>query len=513
MTEEQALVCEHGLRALELSAWRDGDLPNAETRRIGDHLAACPAARAHLDDYDADIAALRAQRVPAADQRLWQRVSARAAAAPQRTPAALARRHPLAVGLGTVGTVAALLALVLGFARLLMPGPTSTPASYKGWTAATFPRGFTLDFDSLAVVDGTHAYACVTPLDQQQRQKPTVSGPAAQFWLTRDRGQTWIRQADLPIIGINQCTITVDDLNPFVVSIWGRAIPLHSGGLLAHAASATNDGYGAAITYDGGGSWRQPSLVAGSTYSVLQHATLGTATYALICCDAAGGGDRLIVSRDFLATWQPIDGAIVAAGQQVAWFAVTPATGAISASAIDNTAPADARQHLWESSDGGADWVGVSSPAASTYDLYVAQQPAGNETPQVCIEAYPLDTSSASAPHAAPTALYCSFQGANWQLLSLPPRAICASSLSLGPRLKAIAANGDVFMDDGGCTDTLYRLPAGGDTWQAVASAPTTRLDLAYYPATGVIWTMPRLADAYTQIDPTGRVYTKPLAP
>jgi hypothetical protein len=517
VTEEYTAICAHGLRAYELSAWHDDDLPEPEMRRIGEHVARCPAARARLADYDTLIAALRAQRIPAADARLWQRVATQTATTP--ASAAVIRRHPLAVALGTVGTLAALLALVLGFVHLLSPGPAMPTASLRGWTAATFPPGFTLDFPSLAVVDGDTAYACVTALDINQRQKPTVQGGATQFWVTRDRGVSWTRRADLPILNINQCQLTLDDLDPNIITVFGRAIPLHSGGLARFLPSDGN-GPNAAVSFDGGASW-QPS-----DNSVFQHATVGDATigyttYGFV--SSTSYPHALMISRDQMRTWQPIDNAIVAAGQSVRWFALQLELGqgnllAVADDLTDTSTTAPPRQNLWVSVDGGTHWQEINSPGASAYDYYVVQQrnadqPA-NRPLQLCAELYSVSASSSTQPQ--PTSITCSADGGDtWQSVSLPPSTTCATSpasSASGPYLQAIAANGDLYMDDGGCYDTLYRLPAGSATWQVAATAPKPNLDLTYYPATGVIWTMPRITDPYTQVNPTGYVYTRSLS-
>ena len=70
MAVETTLVCEHGIPALTLSAWRDGDLPDDQAREITAHVAACPASRARLAEYDRALAALRSLREPIADARL-----------------------------------------------------------------------------------------------------------------------------------------------------------------------------------------------------------------------------------------------------------------------------------------------------------------------------------------------------------------------------------------------------------------------------------------------------------
>jgi hypothetical protein len=519
MTDEYAPACEHGIPAYALSAWRDGDLPEAEQRRVGDHVAGCPACRTRLADYEALIAALRRQRVPVTDARLWQRVSARAAAASPSPVRVAVTRHPLAVALSTAGILAALLALVLGFAHLLSQAPRSSPpASIKGWTLATFPPGFTLDFPSLVVVDGDTAYACVTALAINEQQKPTVQGGATQFWVTHNRGVSWTRRADLPILNINQCQLTVDDLDPNIITVFGRAIPLHSGGLAGFLPSDGN-GPNAAVSFDGGASW-QPS-----DNSVFQHATVGDATigyttYGFV--SSTSYPHALMISRDQMRTWQPIDNAIVAAGQRVWWFALetTLGQGKLLAAAVDSsTTSTNAYQHLWASNDGGAQWREMNSPATSTDDYYVIQQHTADQPAnpplELCAELYPITT--VSSPPSPPIGISCSAEPwATWQSVPLPPPSTtCAASPSPSaawPRLQAITANGDLYMDDGGCDDTLYRLPARSDTWQVVATAPKPKLDLNYYPTSGVVWTMPRLTDPYTQVDLAGYVYTRSLA-
>jgi hypothetical protein len=339
-----------------------------------------------------------------------------------------------------------------------------------------------------------------------------VRGPATQFWVTHDRGRTWTRRADLPILGINQCTLTVDDLDPNVVAAWGRAIPLHSGGLAVSARASAASSGGELITLDGGISWQQPSWAINGGYSVSQLATRDGVTYAAFCCAAHGPGLQLVVSRDRMATWQPIDDALVTAGQHIDRFDLNPYTGVLLAITLDNTSDSGAPQLLWQSADAGAHWTPLATPDTSPRDTYVVEHPGANQPAKICVALYPPDGNTDTS-FLVPSMLTCSIDGGrSWQeSIALPPKAACQPPTE-GPRLLAIAANGDLYMDDGGCTDTLYRLASAGGTWQVVAAAPTASLDLAYYPTTGFLWAVPRIVDPYTQVDPTGHVYSKPLA-
>src|SRR5260370_19561381 len=120
MPTESPPACEHGIPAHTLSAWRDGDLPAGEAQRITAHIAECAASRARLADYDALLQAMRAQRVPPADERLWpavrMRISQTRAGTPMHT-GNTARRL-----LGALGALAAVPALLPGFSLVLPRG-------------------------------------------------------------------------------------------------------------------------------------------------------------------------------------------------------------------------------------------------------------------------------------------------------------------------------------------------------------------------------------------------------
>jgi anti-sigma factor RsiW len=519
MTSENRPICEHGIPAHMLSAWRDGDLPATEATRIGVHVAECAASQARLADYDALIQAMRAQRAPVADERLWRAVHARInqtrAGTPLRTVNTPRRR------LGSLAAVAAVLALTLGAAFLLSHGPrpggatsaqataTPMPAIVNGWSQAALPAGFTLSGPSLAVApsDGNTAYACVTAQDAQQRPKPQLS--ANQIWVTHNRGAHWSRLTDPPGTAANQCFLRVDALNPAIVVAWGRSIPLYSTPPVGTPPILGAQGGGGfeAITLDGGRTWDQPEgdAAPGRTY---QLATAGEITYAVRCCaEALAGAESLMVSHDAMRSWTPVDAPIVAAGQGVDGFFYRPDTSELLATAFDaNTL----NRHLWHSANGGVSWSELPSPATGFFDVYVAQRPATGQPWRLCAETF-KPAHSADADPGPPTGVVCSDDGgAHWTPRPLPNNVSDAGFTLLG-----ISNAGNLlFQTNGSSINKLYRLPAGGDQWQAFDTTPGDHISTTYIPgpSTGVLWAIPIPPYYYTPFDPAGRIYAKDYA-
>jgi hypothetical protein len=521
MIIENQPVCEHGIPARALSALQDGDLPASEATRIGAHLAGCVASQARLADYDALIQAMRAQRAPVADERLWRAVHARinhnnqtrAGTSPptENTPRRL---------LGSLAAVAAVLALTLGAALLLssgprpgvvtsaQPTPTRTPAIMNGWTQATLPAGFTLSGPSLAIApsDGNTVYACVTAQDAKQQSKRGIS--VNQIWVTHDRGAHWSHLTDPPGTPANQCFLQVDVLDPGIVVAWGRSIPLYSTPPVGTPPILGAQGGGgfAAITLDGGHTWEQRTgdAAPGGTYEL---ATANGTTYAVRCCPSdPASAERLTVSHDAMRSWSPIDAAIVAAGQGVSDFFYRPDTGELLADAFDvNTLD----RHLWRSADGGSHWSRLPSPATGFFDFYVAQQPASGQPWRLCAETF-KPAHSADIDPGPPTGIVCSADGGHhWASRPLPPLS------DSGFALRGVTKAGDLLSQaNGSHAATLYRLPSGGDQWQALGATPEANLSATYVPdpGAGVLWAIPIPSYYYTPFDPTGRIYTKDYA-
>ena len=524
MTLEKTPVCAHGIPAHTLSAWHDGDLPADEARRVADHVAACLASQARLADYDALIRSLRAQPVPPSDDdHIWQAV--RAHVRPSRGGIPMRTTRSRSRLISSIGGIAAVLALLVVFALVLTHGPlgrpsvltpahptataTPLPSAVNGWSRVPLPANFTLSFPSFAIApsDGSIAYACVVAEDANQNPRPGMS--ANQFWVTHDRGAHWKRMTDSPGAPVNQCSLQVDALNPAIVVAWGRSIPLYSTPPAGTPPilSANGGGQFAAVTFDGGATWQQPTGDA-SPGGTREFATSNGVTYAVRCCySPPASAERLMVSRDHMASWTPIDGAIVAAGQGVDQgdgFFFRPDTGVLLANAFDvNTLD----RHLWQSTDGGAHWSQLPSPATSFADFYVVQQPVSGQPWHLCAETFKPVHDAGANPGPA-TGIVCSTDGgSHWSSRPMP------TASSAGFTLIGISNAGDLLAQDDSATAALYRLPAGSTQWQTFDTAPGTTVNVSASfvpgPGSGVLWVVPVPPNAYSPYDPAGQIYTK----
>jgi len=358
---------------------------------------------------------------------------------------------------------------------------------------------------AIAPSDGNTAYACVTAQDAQQQPKRGIS--ANQIWVTHDCGAHWSHLTDPPGTPANQCFLQVDALNMAIVVAWGRSIPLNNTPPIGTppVLGAQGGGGFAAITFDGGRTWEQPTgdAAPGGTH---EPATAGGTTYAVRCCySAPASAERLMVSRDAMRSWSPVDAAIVAAGQGVDDFFYRPDTAELLATAFDvNTLD----RRLWRSADGGKNWTELPSPATSFFDFYVAQQPSSGQPWRLCAETF-KPVHSAETDPGPPTGIVCSDDGGyHWASRPLPVVS------DTGFTLLGITNGGDLLSQaNGSHTDTLYRLPSGAQ-WQAFDIAPGTDVSTTYVPSpgAGVLWALPVPYSFYSPLDPAGRIYTKGYA-
>jgi hypothetical protein len=522
MNLENLPVCEHGIPAHAVSAWRDGDQPASEAERVAAHLAECPSSQARVAEYDALTQVLRAQREPLADDRLWRAVRMRINQTGTGTPAPTGSTPRRLIG--SLATLAAVLALLLSFALLLGHGlashrtvstteqatatSTTLVTSVPGWSRATIPSGFTLSGPSLAIApsDGNIAYACVTAEDANQSPRPGLR--TNQIWVTHDRGAHWHRMTDPPGPPVNQCFLQVDSLNPAIVEAWGRSIPLYSTAPAGTPPTLMANGGGefSAITFNGGVNWQQPTNDPASGAG--GSATSGGTTYAVRCCYAGpSSNEQLLVSRDGMRSWTPVDAAIVTASEGVQAFSYRPDTGELLAQ-VYNVNTLDGS--LWESGDGGAHWSELPIPAINYYDVYVTQQPVHGQSWHLCVETY-KNVPGAGAYPGPPTGIVCSEDGGHhWTSRPLP------AATGTGFTLLGITNNGDLLAESGGSgADRLYRLPAGSDQWQNFDTPPGTNVSTTFVPSpsAGVLWAVPVPPSFYSPFDPTGRIYTKDYAP
>jgi hypothetical protein len=528
MNLENLPVCEHGIPAHAISAWRDGDQPASEAERIAAHVAECSSSQTRAADYDALTQVLRAQCEPLADDRLWRAVRMHINQTGTGTPAPAAST-PRRL-LSSLATLAAVLALLLGFALLLGHGLVSRPTVFtppratatpkatatptpiittSSWNRATLPPGFTLSGPSLAIApsDGDIAYACVTAEDASQN--PRLGLSANQIWATHDRGAHWQRMTDPPGPPISQCFLQVDALDPAIVVASGRSIPLYSTPPAGTPPTLMANGGGefADITFDGGATWQQPTGDAAPNGGE-ELATSGGTTYGIRCCFTSPSSElRLAVSHDGMRSWTPVDAAIVTADQGVQAFSYRPDTGELLAQIYNlNTLVGS----LWESSDGGAHWSELPIPAINYYDFYVTQQPVRGQPWRLCVETFKNVPGAGGYP-GPPTGIVCSDDGGyHWvsRLLPVAP--------GTGFTLLGISNGGDLLAESAGSgIDRLYRLPVGSDQWQLFDTPPGTNVSTTFVPSpgAGVLWAVPVPPSFYSPLDPRGRIYTKDYTP
>jgi len=132
------------------------------------------------------------------------------------------------------------------------------------WRQVHYPDGVSLRPPQaalgLSTYNGNIVYLCATR---------TASGALAtpRLWISRDRGVTWTRLADIPdVSGVTGCGFAVDDLEPDIVEVWRTQTP---------------DGYSRSpsdqtpfISVDGGQRWR-PAPQDARGYSFTQLTTSG----------------------------------------------------------------------------------------------------------------------------------------------------------------------------------------------------------------------------------------------
>jgi photosystem II stability/assembly factor-like uncharacterized protein len=517
MSAEPIPACALGLTAARLSAWRDQSLSAAEAEQIRAHVARCPACQQRLADYEAIAHALRAQRVPAPDERLWRGVRAGMAQPRQRAQLNLPR-VPLWRTL--VATAAALL-LVAGFAQMLRyialghttdivtPTPTTSesvgPLVWKQAPQQAF-LGPNVSIGSLVVApsDGLTAYACAVS------SALPISAPAV--WVTHDETSHWSRATALPSTQTaklnTQCSVAVDsdDARIAVAVVYWQV-----GRLGPDVRSSSTF-----VTRDGGANWQQ--LTGSEPYVIGRLATRQGVTYAVRTTqpNPALIVSSLSASSDGMRTWQSIDQAITAQNLQVAAFWLDPSTGAIVAEGAGD--PTTQPDRLWATYDGGQRWTRLPNPALITSGQFAVQAPSSNQPWRIC---YLYQDAGGQANQ-----LFCSTDGGlTWsQRPTLNNTFTCLKCtgkpgtpttevFSMG--LVAIADDGAVLAtvwvpqapvtvpSSGGPPPirTLYRLPPGGNTWQSLGALPHStdaqtgellygNVVYAASPGQGVLWSV-----------------------
>jgi hypothetical protein len=116
-------LCALGLDRETLSAWRDQMLPEAEARRIAQHVPTCAACQRRLGQFTQIALAVQQQPAPDLRAQTWHGLQARLAHQAQHP-----LRLPRAAAFSGIGTVAlvALIAILFAFVLHQRPNPNSS---------------------------------------------------------------------------------------------------------------------------------------------------------------------------------------------------------------------------------------------------------------------------------------------------------------------------------------------------------------------------------------------------
>lgn len=531
-------VCDLGLTDRTLSAWRDDALRDSERARLAAHVADCPACRERLAELGAIAAALRSERPPEPDGRLWQAIAAAAASAPARQRRLGARPLPLGrLPWSGLGAVAAVLLLVLGFAQLFAmrgaptarptttatastvptstPLPTATPSSTPAllparplsWRTVTLPAGSlygSLHSGTPAVAfagDGETAYTC-----------GVTAQPALRIWVTHDRGRNWSSaQVIPPTPSVNGCELVADTSDPSVAALcWAP-----------RGGGAGDSCTGWMTTVDGGVTWQALPYQPFVAYNQLD--SRAGVIYALRETPAGDGSVayHLWASHDSMRTWRQMDHGLPA---DVAGFWLQPDSPSILA-VLSGGAYGFTPTQLWSSPDDGATWRRLDVPAVlPTYTparfrvdyggnggIFVSAR--SGQPWRICV-------ANISAQNPASNSLTCTADGGRtWQprpLLNLFPIADGLPSHGLPIGIAddgAFLVTAETAEDNGGSLlYTLFRLPAGADRWQPLGRLP--QFFVTYCPGGGTtLGTLWATSAPGINPDPRGRIYTADYAP
>jgi hypothetical protein len=336
------------------------------------------------------------------------------------------------------------------------------PGAQAQWSEVNLPSGFGFAFHEswlgVSAEHGNIAYSC----------SQSGSGGPVETVKTTNAGASWPRVADVNQQWDGCMNISVDALDPQI---------------------AVLNGMGAAVTRDGGQSWRTSANSPLTAVSAL--ATVGSRTYALY---KGASSDTLGVSVDGLVSWQDITGPM--RGQSIIAFWANPTTGALLAETATDFPIVPT---LWRSSDGGAHWSSQALPFTSDHAM-VAQAATSGAPWTLC----------ADIAGGMQGSIACSTDsGAHWRAL---------------PALDDTGLRGyGVFgvADDGatlalGTTDTewrIYRLAPGAARWQALGKAPPTSGTLLYAPVTGgagELWSFPSIKGGGSGDANPSNVYVAP---
>jgi photosystem II stability/assembly factor-like uncharacterized protein len=391
-------------------------------------------------------------------------------------------------GWGIITTLVVALALTAGCAQASganrAPTPTITatatplPAAPLSWQTGTQQIGFPVSMKGLlgfsgnvavAPGDGSTAYACMVT------RGANATEASASVWLTHDRAAHWMEKSSVASAQISSA--------PNSRSLCAMAIDQTAASTAALTVvwQSTPDDFtltdtSTLVTFDGGATWQQ--LTSPVPAIINQLATWQGSTYAIREVGAGPVPEQtdMMLSRDHLRTWQPIDQPITA-GQQPGQlffrsFWVHPSSGEILVETDGNTA--GGTEQLWDTRDGGQHWKHLPVPAIQS--VFV-EAPAAGQPWHIC----------GVAGSAGPGSLMCSVDGGqSWT--SRPNPGSVVAIADDGAVLET--APGDLLVSGSSQQSTLYRLAAGASAWQSLGPAPGSEVGYAPDPTPGLLWSL-----------------------
>lgn len=503
--------CAARLTRDDLSAWRDETLPADEADRIAAHSVDCPACQERLRGFETVATALRAQRIPGPDERLWRDVRAAilvskpstgnsdithettipdqsgVAPIPHPTAGAHSRRRR---ALGTLAAVAAIALVVVGFGRLFQFGASNRPEPFQlHWRQVTLPSDLNTKNNAGRVLsvfpeDGSIAWLC-------QPDNTNPSPTDLRIWRTTDGGVSWKRLGTPQVAQVASCRMNLDQLDPDF-AILDLSLSTQPNSPTTPASF---------VTFDGGAHWQ----LAPSTLPDGEMATLDGKTYLLTAYFS-----MLEVSTDGLKTWKRLDGPLTSQKLRADAFRINPRTGELLVRATFSQGGSDFS--LWTADADGNNWRRLATPPSITASLAAASPTSDGQHWNICALAF--GTSSDPEHPDFTSHVYCGTdQSASWRKLPgldfsrygatycpscADPREDPYGSINLigianDGTLLAIAE--DRFDKNAAATRTsIYRLPAGSSHWQFSGATPKSNAFYMPRPGGGILWSMSSLS-------------------
>lgn len=461
------LACPLDISEQTLSAWLDGMLDLAESRKLERHFSECAACQHRLASLQYVSHVLRNQREPQLTSRVWHGLQARIAnPTSRRSSTALRRFPPATFAMAATLLITALFAGVFAL-RFRSPGgsgsgsmvstatsaasistatiattaasPTSAPRGASipaGWTAAGIPNGLIPDI-TFAPSSPSVAYAV-----------SILSGGGVVISGSHDGGATW-QTLSHPASHANSCQIAVDPTDATDVALT--------------CTPPASSGFTTLRSFDGAKTWRQPPL--GVTVNCYQNMGFADSTLLMTfaLCDSASSQTQLIASVDKGAFKRlDTDGKVsgITLGMQIRLITGHGSTYAIQMGSVEYNPPQLA-DILIVSQDAGATWkkVALADNGSSVHLLAVD----------------PLDHNWVGVYQNAPMQLAISSDsGQTWRKLP-PPWAN-----EMGPDFLFVAPDGTVLVTDAranyvnytGSTFTLYEAAPGAAQWRSAVLIP-----------------------------------------